>query len=105
MCGMRARRVGHCQTLETAVRGIGAHFRGSGRQELSSRSDENPIYDDKPYAFSSGGQKTMGGTPKGSRGRDKSVTVMTSRRVTRLGESLSRPIAGDLSSSPRLSND
>jgi hypothetical protein len=49
ICGMRARRVGHRQTSGTAVRGIGAHF---GRQELSSRSDENPIYGiagDKPY--------------------------------------------------------
>lgn len=44
MCGMRVRRVGYYQTLETAVRGIGASFRGSGRQELSPRSDENPIY-------------------------------------------------------------
>jgi len=55
ICGMRARRVGHRQTLETAVRGIGArHFHWIGRQELSPWSDENPIYGiagDKPYAF------------------------------------------------------
>lgn len=44
MCGMRVRRVGHYQTLETAVRGIEARFRRSDRQELSPRSDENPIY-------------------------------------------------------------
>lgn len=44
MCGMRVRRVGHYQSLETAVRGIEARFRRSDQQELSPQSDENPIY-------------------------------------------------------------
>lgn len=37
-----------------------AHFRGVGRQELSPRSDENPIYGiagDKPYPFTSWAKK------------------------------------------------
>jgi len=97
---MRARRVGHRQTSGTAVRGIEAHF---GRQELSSRSDENPIYGiagDKPYAFAGPDGKQWERRLKGA--WEESATIKASRDDTRrrsgatCGFPLDRPLtAGD----------
>lgn len=101
MCGMRVRRVGYYQTLETAVRGIGVSFRGSGRQELSPRSDENPIYAAiSRTLFHREDKKQWERCLKGH--VDKSVTVMTSRRVTRPVESLFLSLLSDRRRSLRL---
>jgi len=100
MCGMRVRRVGYYQTLETAVRGIGASFRGSGRQELSPRSDENPIYAAiSRTLFHRAGKKQWERCLKGHVGEIKALLWWHHdewRDLWNLSFSLSCPIVGDL---------
>jgi len=99
MCGMRARRVEHCQTLGTAVRSIGAHFRGSvdksyRRRVMRIRYTTSPARY-KPYVFigqanQKNKKKTIETASKRARGR---VTLYDITTLTRPVESRPRATA------------
>lgn len=106
MCGMRARRVGHRQTLETAVRGIGArHFRGSADKSYRRgvmRIQYTALPAISPTLSLAGQKKTMGATPEGRYGssttkarRDDATTSDAT-----CGVSLPRQIAANHNQQP-----
>lgn len=106
MCGMRARRVGHRQTLETAVRGIGArHFRGSADKSYRRgvmRIQYTALPAISPTLSPAGQKKTMGTTPEGRYGssttkarRDDATTSDAT-----CGVSLPRQIAANHNQQP-----